>query len=56
MREKIDEEVAKRQNYFLGLIPANKYTAMILLIMGGIFLLFLCSCCRFRPRKDKRKE
>jgi hypothetical protein len=56
MKERLDEEVAKRQKYYLGFIPANKFTFMLLLISGGVFLLFLCSCCRFRSTKEQRKE
>jgi hypothetical protein len=53
----LEEEISKRQKYYLGFIPANKYTFILLLIISGVFLVFLCSCCTFRsPRAQKKEE
>ena len=51
-RKKVDEEMAKRQKYYFGFIPANKFTHIMMLITIAVFLVVICTCWKYYNKKN----
>lgn len=59
LKKRLDEELAKRQKYYLGFIPANRFTHILMLISIALILVAICSCWKYyksRDSKDKTEE
>jgi hypothetical protein len=50
-KKKIDDEIAKRQKYYFGFIPANKFSFTAVVIGAGMILVLICTCFKYNNNK-----
>ena len=56
LKKQVEEELNKRQRYYFGIIPANKFTHTIFLITIALLLVLCCTCWKYFQKKGEKKE
>ena len=56
LKQKFDDEIAKRQKYYFGFIPANKFSFTAVVIIAGMVLVLICTCFKYNNKKDEEGE
>lgn len=56
LKKQVEEELGKRQKYYFGIIPANKFTHVIFLISIALLLVLCCTCFKYYNRKNNNSK
>ena len=56
IKKRIDSEMEKRQKYYLGFIPANQFTHMMILIAVTVMMITCCTCFKYYNMRKVQAE
>jgi hypothetical protein len=56
IKRRVEEEVEKRTKYYFGIIPANQWTHLIMLISISLILVMLCTCWKYFQMRKMKEE
>lgn len=56
LKQRMEEEIKKRTKYYLGFIPANEFTHLLMLISVALLLVLICTCWKYYKNRTAKKE